>query len=368
MGGKLQPYADLIVELKDKQNLTFEEIRERLAQDGMIAARSTVQETYREAIREPVSLTTVESATQDTDYLDHIRFAHRDQLKTILETPHEVEEFNTPNNTTDGVSKLLLLSDIHHGKHTVDSQENLTYSTEIARQRITEIGDKVLRSISGETRPIDELVIAMVGDIVNNEIIYDGQQFDIDTPLLKQVRNAVRDIWECIISRVLDVGVAVRVEGVRGNHGRTGAKGSSKETNWDNVVYNSLKIMATMTTEEEERASIQVDYSTGASRLFKVRNWLLYMRHIGPVQVETRAMSDKIGGWYKAKHFDTMLYAHNHHCGLFEWKGVPVMMNGCVCGPDDYAEELATDGVPSQWLIDVTDESVAQKAERLVLT
>lgn len=67
------------------------------------------------------------------------------------------------------------------------------------------------------------------------------------------------------------------------------------------------------------------------------------------------------------KHYDLVLTAHLHHFGGDEKNQTLVISNGSLMGTDSYAEKLRLSSRPSQNLIVVTKDSVADSIHRILL-
>ena len=67
------------------------------------------------------------------------------------------------------------------------------------------------------------------------------------------------------------------------------------------------------------------------------------------------------------QHYDLVLTAHLHHFGGDEKNQTLVISNGSLMGTDSYAEKLRLSSKPSQNLIIVTEDSVADSIHRILL-
>jgi len=117
-------------------------------------------------------------------------------------------------------SIVVAISDTHFGKVVKDG-EKVVYNTEIAKERFKKLREKIFEVISYARKgvKIDEIVICLVGDIVDNETIYETQSYHIDSFVVEQVKSATKTIWEFILEcrKLVD---NVRIIAVKGNHGR----------------------------------------------------------------------------------------------------------------------------------------------------
>lgn len=67
------------------------------------------------------------------------------------------------------------------------------------------------------------------------------------------------------------------------------------------------------------------------------------------------------------EHFDLVLTAHLHHFSCDEQNRTLVISNGSLMGTDNYAESLRLDSAPSQNIIIVTEDNVAETIHRVIL-
>lgn len=135
----------------------------------------------------------------------------------------------------------LHISDVQFGKTTGD------YDSAVAAERLMTLAKKTARitDIRRNGANIDKLHIYLGGDIVEGELIFAHQAHEIDQSVFDQ---AVRGAPSALLSAVLyllEHFKKVHIVTVPGNHGRPASKnaGSHKRTNWDNVVYDILKLM-----------------------------------------------------------------------------------------------------------------------------
>lgn len=224
-------------------------------------------------------------------------------------------------------SLVICLSDTHFGKHTKK------YNLEIARQRILSIPENIYRS----ARPsVDEVVVCLVGDMVEGEDIYATQNNHIEVPVIDQTTAAAEAIWQMLVLTNNLFNCPVRVEVAPGNHGRM-SKTANEKSNWDNILYFILKVMAEMNGNSD--IVVNMNYDEFLTFPVKDRVGLLY--HKGVKHTGTPAMKVKLAGWAVSKGFDFLVHGHWHNFQIGNWLGRIVVGNGCMCGSDDLAEQLA---------------------------
>lgn len=116
------------------------------------------------------------------------------------------------------------------------------YDSGVCEQRISRFADKIaaLTDIQRSDHPVRDCRLWLLGDIVEGETIFPGQQYHIDSPLIDQIITNGARITRDLIHRLLNMFDTVHVVGVIGNHGRIGGLKSSPyhpATNADRMLY-----------------------------------------------------------------------------------------------------------------------------------
>lgn len=267
----------------------------------------------------------------------------QDLLDAQKELPIDVSQPASPK--THKPSLVLLLSDFHMGKKIVGLEQEVVFDSNICEKYIRKIPEKVNKHVSG-MGPFDELVVLLLGDMVDGETIYRGQAGNIDAHVAKQVETVVRSIWH-ILLEFSEMFPLVRVVTVRGNHGRTEG---TVESNFDNIVYQTLSILAYH--NKDERLSINNRYAE--FNTVEVKGWKGIIRHEVPAQVSTASGKSKIAGWKDIHKCHFFAGGHFHNYGLFPYNNAPVFRNGSLCGGDDYSESWGSQDEPAQLLLGIT--------------
>jgi predicted phosphodiesterase len=239
------------------------------------------------------------------------------------------------------------LSDLHIGKVVKDENDVEIYNTEIALRYVDQLTEKLFKVVWHIKRSskVNEVVVLLLGDIVDNEQIYDTQPYHIDSFVVEQVKNASSVLWKLLLSLEKSFG-KVRVCTVRGNHGRSGGH---EESNWDKIVYQQLELLA-----ELNGRSIVVENNYGEFNHCWIRGKKVMLRHYAPKQDGTAAARGRLGGWYQIHKFDALAFGHFHQVGLLNFNGIPLFRNGSLCPGDDYAERLALNDGPGQIIFGVS--------------
>jgi hypothetical protein len=255
---------------------------------------------------------------------------------------------------------VLQVSDIQLGKKTK------SYNTGVARQRLHRLAQKTV-SIT-ETRrnsfQVDTLNLLILGDIVEGEVIFPGQPHQIDSSVFAQAcRNAPEMLVEMVMY-LLEHFKKINIVCVSGNHGRPAARsaGSHKESNWDNVVYEVMKLMLLGTDDNphkdiRKRVSFQFDplawyqvATTMGHGILCIHGDQVKSSYAG---IPWYGISRRAKGWFQAvrEEFHYMMLGHFHTWATFVDNQLTIMVNGTTESDNVYAQSLlASMGVPCQRL------------------
>ncbi len=92
--------------------------------------------------------------------------------------------------------------------------------------------------------PIEGVVIALLGDIVEGHNIFKGQVYELDFDVYKQVVHGANDFAQAfarIVATFPDL--KFTLYGVGGNHGRVGSYGEAPyRCNWDLILYHIIEL------------------------------------------------------------------------------------------------------------------------------
>jgi len=266
-------------------------------------------------------------------------------VESALDRPKDV----VPQKSSGKESAVLLISDTHSGKLVFDERGRPTYNKDILTYKMALLKMKVIKLLTKHVglNNVDEIVIALLGDLVDGSGIYPQQEIAQDLNFFgDQVSLIVAAIWEIVLA-VRKLGLTVRIEGVRGNHGRQG-KYLPADNNFDYSVYQLLYMWA------YETDGVTVDYSTTTEfKNFEVKGHNVHIRHEAPPQAETPAGRAKFAGLRAIHDYDIIAYGHLHHPSSGVYFNSDVIMNGAPIGQDDLSERMAVGARPSQTLFGV---------------
>lgn len=92
--------------------------------------------------------------------------------------------------------------------------------------------------------PVEGVVIAMLGDLVDGMGVFRGQAYELDFDVYKQVIHGANDFAQAIARIVAAFpDLKFTLYGVGGNHGRVGAYGEAPyRCNWDLILYHIIEL------------------------------------------------------------------------------------------------------------------------------
>jgi len=251
---------------------------------------------------------------------------------------------------------VLLISDIQLGKKTP------TYDSAVAEQRIALLRDKVDRlvEIQRQDHPVKRLAIFLLGDLIEGELIFPGQAWQIDSSLYRQVTvdgpRIVGDTVRWASSRF----EKVEVHAVPGNHGHIGGRGHRDmhpESNGDRMLYQVVAQLTASLPNVEWR--IAEDWWQVADLGDRCRFLLLHGDNVrGYNGIPWYGWQRKMLSWasmgriWEGMDFDHVAAGHFHTPVSMYVNGRRLWINASTESHNPYAlEQLGAAGEPAQWLL-----------------
>lgn len=265
----------------------------------------------------------------------------------------------------------IMFSDWHVGKHIYDHNGNLRYSTEMACHLGGQVyADKIIEYLHKHhlAKQIDEVNLLLLGDLIDNEIIYSTQVHKIDMPVELQVTHAQKALLT-FVDR-LEQGLQklglkrpiIKIWGIRGNHGRVD-KGALEVSSWETLIYENLDMLFSYM----KKKNVVVNFSRRDSYIIDVKGQKGLLRHKAPPQAETSGAKAKLGGWNELFGWDWLAHGHFHHWGANCWNSKPVFRNGSFVGPDDLSEEMGVRDFRCQMIFGLNETECPSFMHRIVL-
>jgi predicted phosphodiesterase len=229
-------------------------------------------------------------------------------------------------------AQLLHLSDLQIGKETA------TYDIEVFERRMDELFDTTvdLLKLHRKSRPVDELFIAMNGDLVEGEEIFPAQAWETQLPVLRQAVIGA-EILAADVARISSNYKRIRVCVTSGNHGRMSKTANSKSS-WDLALGEIFKHMVS------EIKNVSVEICQDWYHVTKVNGVLVMQTHGHTVRsggdTPCTAIVKRISRWRDSitEGFDVLLMGHFHNYAELEWNGAKFFLNGSPESSNDYAQ------------------------------
>ena len=211
-----------------------------------------------------------------------------------------------------------------------------------------------LVELQRKARKIEDLVINMLGDMVEGDVIFDNQGVFTDQHGLAQMASCLHNAENSILT-LLSHFREIRAYCVWGNHGRMGPKKNSQhpQNNWDYLFY----LWLAERFKHEPRFKMFI--STGpwmAYNLPKAPNW----NHLN---MHGDGIPQSLGiPWYGINRetsklidiLDTPIHyvhlGHFHQAAQLDKAYGAKIINGCLTGPSPHALKHALAGLPKQLL------------------
>ena len=208
---------------------------------------------------------------------------------------------------------VVCVSDLQIGK--VSTSTISPYDMNVCRERMRKYAELVVKEthIRRGSVNIDRVHIWLLGDLVEGEDIFPGQQWTIERGLWKQVLVAA-DIVVNFVTSMLGEFQYVHVCGVVGNHGRIGKRGQfSPDTNSDRMVLDVVQMKLQQISVERLTFNFPKDGDRGWACVDEIGNYSSLLVH-----------GDQFGGAKGGGFPLTGLkraYAGWHACGSMEMYG-----------------------------------------------
>ena len=276
------------------------------------------------------------------DILDAIREAAK-AVNKIKVKPYK----NVKHKNKVGITKELLLSDIHFGKKTDD------FNLDVCKKRLEEVVHATIGEIERDKKDynIDEIVIALLGDIIENysmHVLESAKGCEFGNA--KQVYEALINIFKIVILPLNQLGIPIRVVCVTGNHDRDGENRTYHnpgEENFTHIIYNALKDFA----EFSKLKNIQFIIPKEPWAIINIYgNTVLYEHYDNCKNADRKGLETLMTKRANqlAINIDYMRGGHFHEPTSF--RNGRMQINGCLTGNDSFASVLGFNAEASQTL------------------
>lgn len=277
------------------------------------------------------------------DILDSVKSAAKEINKIKIASGKKAKK----SKRKKGMTKELLLSDIHFGKLTG------SFNLEILKERLDEVVHATISEIERDSKEynIDEIVVAFLGDIIENysmHVLESAKGCEFGNA--KQIHEALKTLFSKVIVPINNLGIPMRVVGVTGNHDRDGTQRTMHdpgEENFTYVIYNAIKDFA----EVAGLKNIEFVIPKEPWAIIDIYgNNVLYEHYDNCKSPDRKALEAHMTK--RAHQLDTLIDymrgGHFHEPTSF--KNGRIQINGCLTGNDSFASVLGFNGEASQTL------------------
>jgi hypothetical protein len=260
-----------------------------------------------------------------------------------------------------------LVSDLQLAKLTPD------YDSDVCEERMERYARKVvaLTDIQRADHPVRHAVVPVLGDVIEGEFIFPGQQWRIDASLFRQITVDGPRIIINFLRSMLAAFDTVEVVWVDGNHGRLGRKGDfHPESNGDRMLGQIVKDRLA----GEPRLSWNFPSPAGERNWYAVTNigaWSALCIHGDQIRGQYGfpfyGLAKKVNAWAAGairEPFKDVLMGHWHQISSIPLNQRDVYVNGSTESYNTFAQEqLAAMSDPAQWLLFVDPDKGRVTAE-----
>jgi predicted phosphodiesterase len=260
-----------------------------------------------------------------------------------------------------GMTKELLLSDIHFGKMTDN------FNLEILKARLQEVVHATISEIHRDNKEynIDEIVIGLLGDIIENysmHVLESAKGCEFGNA--KQIYEALKNIFKIVIVPLHQLDIPMRIVCVTGNHDRDGSQRTYHnpgEENFTYVIYNALKDFC----EIGGLKNVEFIIPKEPWAIIDIYgNTVLYEHYDNCKNADRKGLE---GLMTKRANqlgitIDYMRGGHFHEPTSF--RNGRMQINGCLTGNDSYASVLGFNAEASQTLNSFVNSSRRYKMYR----
>lgn len=353
-------------DLAEKSNLSYDGVRGRISELGNLGYKiDKIKKDGKTVLRYKKGKEVIPSAYIKPISVNETLNVRGKSLKDFCEIVDFLDELRTLKSkkeisiVEDKGKKYacMILSDIHFGEKIIDPITNKeVFNTGITHKRMEILTKKLIFNLKAEN--INHLTIAIIGDVIDGDMIYRNHLFRVDKPAVEQIQDGVRAISK-LIKTILKHIKTIEVHCVRGNHGVTNYI-NLEEDNWDNVVYDMLGLVFV------DNKNVKINhYKTNEARI-KLGNKtaiIMHGRKFGD-QIKTATGAKTFRGIcakHKLTDGDMVFVGDLHTFGIECDQSKYLIRNGSIANASEYAFKFQLYSEPEQTLLILEDPCLYPK-------
>jgi len=255
-------------------------------------------------------------------------------------------------------ASILDISDVHVGmvNKIFDSnlrKERTTYNYQIFLKELGILKEAVFRihDLQSKAHNLKDLYINLMGDVITNDRIFDGQTFHIDRCVGSQVWDTVSHFAR-LIEDFKAIYEKVHVTTVVGNHGRSTMSYQSEEPVPNNFEYTLYRVLQLLFKGDNR---VIIDVPETREYILDICGWKHLIMHGDSLRGSSETYVTKQVKELKLNlgDFDVLHMGHFHTLTDFEiGNSMLVKRNGCWIEADSYAlTKFKQYSVPKQWFM-----------------
>lgn len=235
---------------------------------------------------------------------------------------------------------ILMVSDLHIGMQ-IDEYCN-KYDSTIAAKRVERLVEETIRYCKDNC--VERLNVVNLGDLIHGDIhetIRIEEEFDVVTQVIQ-----ASELMSRALNKLQEAAPEVIYRSCSDNHSRVVAnkKESIEKENFFRLVDWYLEERLKDTSIKFAHDNISVSMGK-----FRLLNGKLVMFAHGHMNKPNHAFQDFIGATEEYVHY--VLLGHYHSEKTKYFQNLKVLINGSICGVDQYAESIRKYTKPSQTLL-----------------
>ena len=252
---------------------------------------------------------------------------------------------------------ILTISDSHIGSLNTVFDKNTgkkltTYNEKIFSEQLQTLQDSVteIHGILSHSYSLKKLVIFVLGDILTNDRIFEGQMWEIEKTVGLQLWDGV-EYFTKFFNNLLNIYETIEIVCIVGNHGRSQPlKDSDDEPVESNFEYHLYRIWQ---KQFEGSKRIKVIVPNTRRYIHKVNGWNHMIEHGDAIKgMSEQAQIKQIKDLYvNTGVFDVFQMGHVHSIKEIEVSDkIIAKINGAWIEKDNYAyRKFKTYSIPKQW-------------------